>query len=61
MRNLKVIYLTLLHAFAAVSLFLYTNDNYTLVKIDHAPQAQAECCNGDELTAFLSSKQHGSK
>lgn len=55
MTTLKTIYLTILHCVVAAAIFLYTNENYTLVKIDHSEQASNErCCgNGDELTALL--------
>lgn len=54
MKTLKIIYLTLIHAALAVAIFLYTSENYTLARIDHPV---ATCCNGDELTAFLTSQQ----
>lgn len=50
MKTIKTIYQTLLHAALIAMLFLYSNENYALVKINHQV---AQCCNGDDLTALL--------
>lgn len=52
MKTVITIYLTALHIVALGGVWLYTNDSYQLVHIE-----QAQCCNGDELTAFLTSQQ----
>ena len=58
MEKLKIVYLTLLHAFAAAAVFFYTSENYAIAKLDHpVPLQHAECCQGDELTAYLTSQE----
>lgn len=51
MRNIKTIYLTLLHVIALGSVWLYTNDNYTLVKMTQPVAAKSS--PSDEMTAWL--------
>lgn len=55
MKTLLTIYLTALHIYAAATFFLYTNDKYVLTRIESGQQA--ECCDRDELTAYLTAHE----
>ncbi len=60
LKTLVTVYLTALHIIAIGSVFLFTTDQYQLVRIEHSV-VQAECCNGDELTAYLDKQEHSRK
>lgn len=48
MYTIKTIYLTLIHAALAAAIFLYSNDNYALAKLDHTQEAKALCCGSND-------------